>query len=65
MLLATMTLLVPAMGRLDAQVTVPLGVPRLVLAPGVTRRSRSGAGSDSPTRGCRSPVGSWDEVNLT
>jgi hypothetical protein len=36
MLLATMTLLVPAMGRLDAQVMVPLGLPRLVLAPAVT-----------------------------
>ena len=36
MLLATMTVLVPAMGRLDAQVMVPLGLPRLVLAPAVT-----------------------------
>ena len=36
MLLATITLLVPAMGRLDAQVMVPLGLPRLVLAPAVT-----------------------------
>jgi hypothetical protein len=36
MLLATMTLLVPAMGRLDAQVMVPLGLPRLVLAAAVT-----------------------------
>jgi hypothetical protein len=36
MLLATMTLLVPAMGRLDAQVMAPLGLPRLVLAPAVT-----------------------------
>jgi hypothetical protein len=36
MLLATMTLLVPAMGRLDAQIMQPLGLPRLVLAPGVT-----------------------------
>jgi hypothetical protein len=36
MLLATMTLLVPAMGRLDAQVMQPLGLPRLVLAPAVT-----------------------------
>jgi hypothetical protein len=36
MLLGTMTLLVPAMGRLDAQIMVPLGLPRLVLAPGVT-----------------------------
>lgn len=35
MLLATMTLLVPAMGRLDAQV-VALGLPRLLLAPAVT-----------------------------
>src|SRR4051812_25200838 len=36
MLLATMTLLVPAMGRLDAQIMQPLGLPRLVLAPAVT-----------------------------
>jgi hypothetical protein len=36
MLLATMALLVPAMGRLDAQVMVPLGLPPLVLAPAVT-----------------------------
>ncbi len=36
MLLGTMTLLVPAMGRLDAQVMVPLGLPRLVLAAAVT-----------------------------
>jgi ABC-type multidrug transport system permease subunit len=36
MLLATMTLLVPAMGRLDAQIMQPLGLPRLLLAPGVT-----------------------------
>jgi hypothetical protein len=36
MLLATMTLLVPAMGRLDSQVMAPLGLPRLVLAPAVT-----------------------------
>jgi hypothetical protein len=36
MLLATVTLLVPAMGRLDAQVMQPLGLPRLVLAPAVT-----------------------------
>ena len=36
MLLATMTVLVPATGRLDAQVMVPLGLPRLVLAPAVT-----------------------------
>jgi hypothetical protein len=36
MLLATMTLLVPAMGRLDAQVMQPLGLPRLLLAPGIT-----------------------------
>lgn len=36
MLLATMTLLVPAMGRLDFQVMQPLGLPRLVLAPAVT-----------------------------
>lgn len=36
MLLATMTLLTPAMGRLDAQIMAPLGLPRLVLAPAVT-----------------------------
>jgi len=36
MLLATMTLLVPAMGRLDSQLMAPLGLPRLVLAPAVT-----------------------------
>ena len=36
MLLATMTLLVPAMGRLDAQIMQPLGLPRLVLAPGIS-----------------------------
>lgn len=36
MLLATMTLVVPAMGRLDAQVMAPLGLPRLALAPAVT-----------------------------
>jgi uncharacterized membrane protein YozB (DUF420 family) len=36
MLLATMTLLVPAMGRLDAQIMQPLGLPRLVLAPAIT-----------------------------
>ena len=36
MLLATMTLLVPAMGRLDAQITQPLGLARLVLAPAVS-----------------------------
>jgi hypothetical protein len=36
MLLATMTLLVPAAGRLDAQIMQPLGLPRLVLAPGIT-----------------------------
>jgi hypothetical protein len=36
MLLATMTLLAPAMGRLDAQVMAPLGLPHLVLAPAVT-----------------------------
>jgi hypothetical protein len=36
MLLATTTLLVPAMGRLDAQIMQPLGLPRLVLAPAVT-----------------------------
>jgi hypothetical protein len=36
MLLASMTLLVPAMGRLDAQVMAPLGLPRLVLASAVT-----------------------------
>ena len=36
MLLATMTLLVPAMGRLDAQIMQPLGLPRLLLAPGIT-----------------------------
>lgn len=36
MLLATTTLLVPAMGRLDAQIMQPLGLSRLVLAPGVT-----------------------------
>jgi len=36
MLLATMTLLVPAMGRLDAQIMHPLGLPRLVLAPAVS-----------------------------
>jgi hypothetical protein len=36
MLLATMTLLVPAMGRLDQQIMQPLGLPRLVLAPAVT-----------------------------
>jgi len=36
MLLATMAVLVPAMGRLDAQVMVPLGLPRLVLPPAVT-----------------------------
>ena len=35
MLLATMTLLVPAMGRLDAQLMAPLGLPRLVLAPAI------------------------------
>lgn len=36
MLLGTMTLLVPAMGRLDAQVMQPLGLPRLFLAPAIT-----------------------------
>lgn len=36
MLLATMTLLAPAMGRLDAQVMAPLGLPLLVLTPAVT-----------------------------
>jgi hypothetical protein len=36
MLLATMTLLVPAMGRLDTQIMQPLGLPRLILAPAVT-----------------------------
>jgi hypothetical protein len=36
MLLATMTLLAPAMGRLDAQVMAPLGLPLLVLAPAAT-----------------------------
>ncbi len=36
MLLATMTLLVPAMGRLDHQIIEPLGLPRFVLAPAVT-----------------------------
>jgi hypothetical protein len=36
MLLATMTLLTPAMGRLDAQIMQPLGLPRLVLAPAIT-----------------------------
>lgn len=36
MLLATMTLLVPAMGRLDPQIMQPLGLPRLVLAPAIT-----------------------------
>jgi hypothetical protein len=36
MLLATMTLLAPAMGRLDAQIMAPLGLPLLVLAPAVT-----------------------------
>ena len=36
MLLATMTLLVPAMGRLDAQIMQPLGLPRLALAPAVS-----------------------------
>lgn len=36
MLLATMTLLVPAMGRLDQQIVQPLGLPRFVLAPAVT-----------------------------
>jgi hypothetical protein len=36
MLLASMTLLVPAMGRLDAQVMAPLGLPRVVLAFAVT-----------------------------
>jgi hypothetical protein len=36
MLLATMTLLVPAMGRLDAQIMQPLGLPRLLLAPAIT-----------------------------
>jgi hypothetical protein len=36
MLLATITLLVPAMGRLDAQIMQPLGLPRLMLAPAIT-----------------------------
>ena len=36
MLLATMTLLVPAMGRLDAQLMQPFELPRLVLAPAIT-----------------------------
>jgi hypothetical protein len=36
MLLATMTLLMPAMGRLDTQIMQPLGLPRLILAPAVT-----------------------------
>ena len=36
MLFATMTMLAPAMARLDAQVMVSLGLPRLVLVPAVT-----------------------------
>jgi hypothetical protein len=36
MLLATITMLMPAMARLDTQVIAPLGLPRLVLAPLVT-----------------------------
>ena len=35
-LFATMTMLAPAMARLDAQVMVSLGLPRLVLVPAVT-----------------------------
>jgi hypothetical protein len=36
MLLATMTVLAPAMARLDMQVMAPLGLPRFVLVPMVT-----------------------------
>jgi hypothetical protein len=36
MLLATMTLLMPAMGRLDQQIVQPLGAPRFVLPIAVT-----------------------------
>jgi len=36
MLLATLTLMMPAMGRLDQQIVQPLGLPRFVLAPAVT-----------------------------
>jgi hypothetical protein len=36
MLLATMTVLVPAMARLDSQVVAPLGLPKFVLPPLVT-----------------------------
>ena len=36
MLLASLSLLVPAMGRIDLQIVAPLGLPRLVLAPAVT-----------------------------
>lgn len=36
MLLATMTVLMPAMARLDTQVIAPLGLPRFVLPPLVT-----------------------------
>ena len=58
MLLATMTLLVPAMGRLDAQIMQPLGLPRLVLAPAITVAS-------SPGHACTTGAGSAGSIPPT